>query len=115
MVADYWLRKVNPIVQFSIEPRPEGIAVKFRDYMVDSNLAYRSRTEYEYEIKGNHNKSARQTTRDPLILVDRKTLGDIPIEVTIRTRRVGTDHDPVTIYLFPKPNGQFVVGRISRG
>jgi hypothetical protein len=115
IIAGYWLPRVNPIAQFSVEPRPEGIAVKFHDYMVESNLAYRTRTQYEYEIKGSHGNSARETTQDPLILVDRKTLGDTPIEITIRTRRAGTDHDPVTIYLFPKPNGQFVVGRISRG
>ena len=115
IVVDYWLRRVNPIARFSVEPHPEGIAVRFHDYMVDSNLAYKSRTAYEYEIKGGHYKSKKETTTDPLILVDRKALDDAPIEVTIRTRRVDTSDEPVTIYLFPKPNGQFAVGRISRG
>ena len=115
LIANYWLPRVNPIAHFSVEPQTGGIAVQFHDYMVDSNIAYRSKTEYEYEIKGSHYTSKRETTRDSVIMVDRKALGDTPAEVTIRTRRVGTGHEPVKINLFPKPNGQFSVGRISRG
>jgi hypothetical protein len=115
IVAQYWLPRVNPIARFSVEPHPEGIAVKFHDFMVESNLAFKGRTAYEYEVKGNHHTSRKQTTQEPVILLDRKTLDDTPIEVTIRTRRAGTDDKPVTIYLLPKSNGQFAVGRISRG
>ncbi|HYR84189.1 MAG TPA: hypothetical protein VE422_08940 [Terriglobia bacterium] len=123
IVADHWLRHVNPIARFSVETRPEGVALRFQDFMVDWNLADRASTEYAYQIKGHQYNSAEITTRDPVVLADRKTLSealeksapDAPLAVTIRTRRVGTDRDPVTVYLFPKANGEFVVGRISRG
>jgi len=115
IVAQYWLPRVNPIARFSVEPRAEGIAVNFHDYMVESNLAFKGRTKYEYEIKNSHYKSKKETTGDPLILVDRKALDDAPTEIAIRTVRDGTSEETVTIYLFPKPNGQFAVGRISRG
>ena len=60
---DYWLRRVNPIARFSVEPHAEGIAVRFHDYMVESNFAYKARTKYEYEIKGSHYKSKKETTK----------------------------------------------------
>ncbi len=122
-VADHWLRQVNPLARFTVETCREGIALKFQDLMVDWNLADGAATEYAYQVKGHHYKSAEMTTRDRFVLVDRKTLSealeknapDRPIAVTIRTMRVGTHRGPVTVYLFAKRSGEFVVGRISRG
>jgi hypothetical protein len=115
MVAEHWLRRVNPLAYFSVETRPEGIALNFHDLMVDSNLAAGAMTEYVYQIKSHRDTSEEKTTRDPLVLVDRKTLGDEPVAITIRTIRDGTNRDPVTVYLIPQPNEKFVIGRISRG
>jgi hypothetical protein len=115
IVADHWLRQVNPIARFSVERRGQDIALKFRDFMIDLNLADSAETEYVYRVKGNGFKSDERTVRDALVPVDQKAVGDEPIAVTIRTRRAGTDRDPVTIYLFPKPGGEFIIGRISRG
>src|SRR6267378_2887246 len=118
-VADHWLRQVNPLARFTVETCREGVALKFQDLMVDWNLADGAATEYAYQVKGHHYKSAEMTTRDRFVLLDRKTLSealeknapDRPIAVTIRTMRVGTHRDPVTVYLFAKRSGEFVVGR----
>jgi hypothetical protein len=123
MVAGHWLRQVNPIARFSIEKNTDGVALKFRDFVVENNLANASLTEYVYQVKAEGFESEAKATRQRIIQLDRKVLGGAlenvtsnrPIEVTIRTKRPSTDRDPVTVYLFPRPNGEFVVGRVSRG
>src|SRR5262249_12606874 len=52
ILANYWLRKVNPIASFSVETPSGALALKFRDLMVDAGLADAAATEYEYQIRG---------------------------------------------------------------
>ena len=123
MAAEHWLRQVNPIARFSVEAKPEGIALNFQDLMADLDPAYRVKTEYVYQIKGDRYSSGKKTTHEPRIVVDRKTLGEAvektgsggPIEVTIWTRRPALDLEPVTVHLFPTADEKFAVRRISRG
>jgi hypothetical protein len=123
IVAGHWLQRVNPIARFSVEKNSDGLALKFRDFVAENNLANASLTEYSYQVKAERFKSEEMATRQPVIQLDRKTLGNAlesaastrPIAVTILTKRPGTDRDPVTVYLFPRSNGRFVVGKISRG
>jgi hypothetical protein len=123
IVADHWLRQVNPIARFSIETQADGVAVKFTDFMVDAKLADRKSTAYTYQIKGRMFRSDAQTVHDPVIPISRNILGAAlekgspyrPIELTIRTIREGTDRDAVTVYLSQRPNGELFVSGISRG
>src|SRR6185369_6130734 len=64
ILANYWLRKVNPIASFSVETPSGALALKFRDLMVDAGLADATATEYEYQIQDNVGRK----TADPVIL-----------------------------------------------
>jgi len=119
ILANYWLRKVNPLAAFSVEPRSDGLALKFTDMMIDAGLVDSAMTEYVYQVQG---RSDRKTTPDRIVLVDRQTLGQLleknpagPIVFTIRTRRSGTSSAPVTVYLTPGKDRELRVSRIVRG
>jgi hypothetical protein len=118
ILANYWLRKVNPIASFSVESPSGALALKFRDMLVDAGLADSAATEYEYQIQGGSYGKAVQ----PVVLLDRQALGQLleknsngPIAFTIRTRRSGTSSDPVTVYLSPNKDHELRISRIVRG
>jgi len=123
IVAEHWLRQINPIAYISVETRTEGVVINFHDLMVDWKFSDPANTTYAYEIRGPRYKSERKATRDTMILVDRRTLGEAlekdrsgePVEITIWTKRTNSKPDPVKIYLYKKANGTFGLGRISRG
>jgi hypothetical protein len=118
ILANYWLRKVNPIASFSIETPSGALELKFRDMMVDAGLADAAATEYEFQIQG----ASHAKTAAPVVSVDRQTLGQLleknpngPIAFTIWTRRSGTSSDRVTVYLSPNKDHELRISRIVRG
>ena len=118
ILANYWLRKANPIASFSVETASGAHALKFRDMLVDASLADSAATEYEYQIQGASYGKAVQ----PVLLLDRQALGQLleknpngPIAFTIRTRRSGTSSDPVTVYLTQNKDHELRISRIVRG
>jgi hypothetical protein len=124
IVARHWLRKGDALAGFSIQPSGNGIEVKFRDVMVESNLAPGATTEYSYQIRGPHYKSEQKTTRDRVVRIERSLLGaaiekagaDEPIELLVWTKRAGSISEPVKLYFDWSPTREAVsIRRISRG
>jgi hypothetical protein len=124
ILARYWLSKVDALSAFSIQPKKDGAALAFRDLMLDYKLADANSTEYTYQIKGLHYKSAKKTTRDHRILLDRAELGTAmehgkggaSIEIAIWTNRQNSISPPVTIALdWNSSLGIATIQRISRG
>jgi hypothetical protein len=105
ILAAYWLRKVDGLSQFSVQPDKDGLALEFHDLMLDHKLAPAGSTQYTYEIKGPHYRSGKKNTREQRIAIDRATLGAAlengtaggPIAVTIWTNREKSVSPPVTV------------------
>ena len=123
IIAKYWLAKVDGLSDFSVRPAKEGIALTFRDVMIDNQLRWPEGTTYRYEIKGRHYKSGPQTVQQTEIVLDRSVLGaavernggHTPVELTIWTDRDGITSQPVKIYLERDATGAAEIVRISRG
>jgi hypothetical protein len=124
MVARYWLGKVDGLSEFSIRQAADGVALTFKDLMVDYNFAAGHSTDYTYQIKGGSYKSAKKSTYLHDINIDRETLGaavehglkDSPVEISIWTHRFDFTSEPVRIYFDWSPNRDtFAIRRIARG
>jgi len=124
ILAGHWLRKVDALSKFNIRPANEGIALTFRDLMVDHKLALANSTAYTYQIKSPQYKSGKQTTSRTEIMIDRATLAaaieggraDSPMEVTIWTNRQNETFRPVTVVFEWSPAREApTIRRISRG
>jgi hypothetical protein len=124
IVARHWLRKADGLAGFSIEPSSNGIALKFRDLMVDSKLADRNATQYTFQIRGPRYESAKQTIGEPMLRIDRGMLGaaiekadsDEQIEIWVWTNRQGSNSDPVKVHFDWSPTRETPsIRRISRG
>ena len=84
----------------------------FTDLIVDQKRTWEEVTRYTYQIKGQRYKSPKRTVNQPVITINRETLGaatergstNTPIEVTIWTHRRDFTSDPVTIYLDWNPD-----------
>ena len=92
MIARHWLGKVDALSDFSIGKQSgNGVAVAFRDLMIDEKLAMPDGTKYTYEVHGPSYKSTKKAVARPEITIDRETLGAAtergrvasPIEVRI--------------------------------
>ena len=123
ILAKYWLSKVDALSEFSIEPAQNGVVLAFRDLMVDCKLADAD-SKYIYEIKGPHYSSAKKTTPESRIFLDRPELaaaiehtGDsVPIQITIWTDRPARTSPPVTIeFVWNPTRGASPIQRIFRG
>jgi hypothetical protein len=112
MIARHWLRKVNPLVEFSTELGEKGGVLRFKDLMVEHGLAGANSAEYVYEIRYKDRTMEKKSTRNPWIELSsslppaqngtRKIEDpreDI-LEVTIQTVRAQTERDPVTVRLY---------------
>ena len=123
MVAAYWLGKVDALSKFEIEKTGAGVALNFRDLLVDQGLVLAESTKYTYQVRGPRYKSQKQTVLRPEIRIDREMLSaaieqgtDTPIEISIWPHRRVSNPDPVKIYFDWSPSrDQFTVRRISRG
>ncbi|HYR44308.1 MAG TPA: hypothetical protein VER98_14860 [Terriglobia bacterium] len=123
IIAKHWLARVDGLSAFSVRPAKEGVALMFRDLMIDNKLARAEGTTYTYEIKGRHYKSGMKTIHQTEIVLDRAVLGaamerdggQTPIQLTIWTNREGTTAQPVRIYLERDSTGGAEIVRISRG
>jgi hypothetical protein len=124
MVARSWLSKVDALANFAVRPVTEGMALTFRDLMIDNDLAQPATTSYTFQIKGRHYKSEKRVVQRQEILLDRAALGaarerdggGAPIQLTIWTNRGGAPSLPVNIYLdWPSPAETASIVRISRG
>ena len=124
ILARHWLPKVDALSDFSVRPLDGGIALAFRDVMIDSKTQDPDSTSYSYQVKGPRYTSEMKTIRNPSIVVDRVTLTaaiehsgpDGLVEVTIWTNRQGSSSGPVKVYFDWSPTrDSFAVRRISRG
>jgi len=124
IIAKHWLAKVDGLSNFSVRPAQEGVALMFRDLMIDNKLARAEGTSYTYEIKGRHYRSAMKTVHQTAIVLDRDVLGaamergggETPIELTIWTKRGGTASQPVkNLPERDSTGGAVEIMRISRG
>jgi hypothetical protein len=124
MVARAWLREVDALDDFKLQPAPGGLVMTFRDLMLDNTLALADLSEYTYQIRGPHYKSEKKRTGRLEIQLDRAALGatiehgaaNTPVEVTIWTNRRDGVSEPVTIYLDWSPTRDSVtIRRIARG
>jgi hypothetical protein len=124
ILARHWLPKVDALSDFSVRPLDGGIALAFRDVMIDSKTQDPDSTSYSYQVKGPRYTSEMKTIRNPSIAVDRVTLTaaiehsgpDGLVEVTIWTNRQGSSSGPVKVYFDWSPTrDSFAVRRISRG
>ena len=124
MIARHWLGKVDALSDFSIGQSGNGVAVAFRDLMIDEKLAMPDGTKYTYEVHGPSYKSTKKAVARPEITIDRETLGAAtergrvasPIEVRIWAHRGNFTSDPVRIHFDWSPNrGTFSIRRIARG
>ncbi len=124
IIARHWLTRVDALANFSIRPVTEGLALTFRDLMIENDLAPRGTTSYTFQIKGRHYRSVKKTVQEPEFRLDRAALGaaiereapGLPIQITIWTNRGSTPSEPVNIYLdWPSPAGTASIVRISRG
>jgi hypothetical protein len=124
ILARYWLRKVDGLADFSLVPAQEGVALEFRDLMVDQRLIDPTWVEYTYEITGSHYKSGKKTTHEHRMILSRAELAaaieqaaaDGPIEIRIWTKRQSSTSLPVTIVFEWSPSrGPSHIERISRG
>src|SRR6185295_14137991 len=119
-----WLRQVDALDDFKLQPAPGGLVMTFRDLMLDNTLALAGLTEYTYQIRGPHYKSEKKRTGRPEIQLDRAAFGaaiehvaaTTPVEITIWTNRQNDISEPVTIYLDWSPTRDAVtIRRIARG
>jgi hypothetical protein len=124
IIARHWLAGVDGLSDFSVRPAKEGVALIFRDLMIDNKLARAEGTTYTYEIKGRHYKSGLKVIHQTEVALDRAVLGaamernggQTAIEVTIWTNRRGTTSQPVKIYLErDSTGGTAEIVRLSRG
>jgi hypothetical protein len=124
ILARYWLRKVDGLDAFSLRPAKEGVALEFRDLMVDQRLIDPTWVEYIYEITGPHYKSAKKTIQERRVVLDHAELaaaiehgaGDEPLQIRIWTRRQNFTSLPVTISFQWSPSaGASKIQYISRG
>jgi len=124
ILARHWLPKVDALSDFSVRPLDGGIALAFRDVMIDSKTQDPDSTSYSYQVKGERYTSEMKTTRNRSIAVDRATLTaaiehggpDGLVEVTIWTNRQGSSSGPVKVYFDWSPaRDSFAIRRISRG
>jgi len=124
IIAGHWLSRVDALASFSVRPVTEGVALTFRDLMIENDLAPVGTTSYTFQIKGGNYKSEKRTVQRPEIRLDRAALGaamehsgvGVPIQLTIWTNRGGTASEPMKVYLdWPSPAGTASIVRISRG
>jgi hypothetical protein len=124
MVARYWLNKVDGLSDFAIRPTAEGVALSFKDLMVDEQFLLSELTNYTYQVKGANYKSAKATVQRPEIRIDREMLSaaiehprpDGLIEISIWPSRRVSNPEPVRVYFDWSPNRDtFTVRRIARG
>jgi hypothetical protein len=123
ILARYWLSKVDGLANFSLQPAKDGVALEFRDLMVDQKLMDPSGVEYEYEIAGPHYKSGKRTIHERRMTLERASLAaaieygaaDKPVEIKIWTKRQGKTSQPVSITFQWSPSrGAGPIQRISR-
>jgi hypothetical protein len=124
IVARHWLREADALAGFSIEVSGTGVAIRFRDTMVERNLAAADITEYAYQVKGGRHLSETKTTRTPVVMLDRSVLGaaiekgdmNEPIELMVWTKRGGVMSEPLKLHFDWSPTRDTVsIRRISRG
>jgi hypothetical protein len=123
MIASYWLGRGDALSNFLIHPTAEGVTLGFNDLMVDQKRTLEELTHYTYQVKGQRYKSPKSTVNQPVITINRETLGvatergstNTPIEISIWTHRRDFTSDPVRIYLDWNPNsGSPRIRRIVR-
>jgi hypothetical protein len=124
MVAGYWLKKVDALSDFAVRSSGDGVAVTFKDLLVDQKLVGPDSANYSYQIRGAKYTSVKRTVQRPEIQIDRETLGaavergvmNTTLEVRIWTNRKDFTADPVRVYFDWNPaRDSFPVRRISRG
>ena len=123
MVASYWLSKVDALSKFEIRGTDTGVALTFKDLMVDQGLVLADSPKYEYQVKGVRYKSKKQTVQLPEIRIEREILSaaiehgaDAPIEISIWPLRRVSNPAPVRIYFDWSPTRDTLsIRRISRG
>jgi hypothetical protein len=123
MIASYWLGRSDALSNFLIHPVADGVTVDFTDLIVDQKRTWEELTHYTYQVKGQRYESPKRTVKQPVITINRETLGaatergstNTPIEVTIWTHRRDFTSDPVRIYLDWNPDfGSPKIRRIVR-
>jgi hypothetical protein len=123
ILARYWLGKVDGLADFSLRPAKDGVALEFRDLMIDQKLMDPSWVDYEYEIIGQHYKSGKGTIHERRMILDRAALAaaiehgaaDKPVEIKIWTKRQGKPSPPVTVaFQWSPARGAGPIQRISR-
>ena len=123
-LARAWLSKVDALTDFSVHPATDGVALGFRDLMVDNKLAHADATEYQYEIRGASYKSGKRITGHREIVISRSELAaaieksnpNSLVEVVIWTRRENSTSEPVHVTFDWSPTREgSTIRRISRG
>jgi hypothetical protein len=113
MIADYWLRQVNPIAGFVVKDGTEGIGLEFRDMAEDAA----SPTKYHYEVGSSTRPSDKLATGSALATsTPRIPVGDCMADtrVTVWTSRNEDVSRPVHIGLRRTPDGVCRISSIVR-
>ena len=111
MIARHWLKKVNPVADFSVELSSHVAVLRFKDLMVEHGLASPNSAQYVYTIKYSDRSIEKNSTRNPWIELSAlppaqngkrkiENLRDDMLEITIQTVRAQTGRDPVTVRLY---------------
>jgi hypothetical protein len=124
IAARYWLRHGDALAAFSIQPATEGVVLKFRDLLLDNNLAGADPVSYTYQVRGRRYQSQKASSSVPMMVINRSTLGaaienadaGAPVEVVIWTRRGAVTSDSVRVsFDWDAGRETFSIRGISRG